>query len=437
MTYRNPTKYTFTFILLTASAAADVVTDWNSVALRVIRVSNTAPPEAARNLAILHVSIYDAVNGIRGTHKPYFVTAAGPAGASRKAAAAAAARLVLIDLYPSLQNEIEAQYQTFIQRLPNAPGTIEGVAWGGFVASSILQSRNNDGSSNSVLYTPGTQPGQWRPTASFGGVVRPALLPQWGSVRPFALIAGTQFRPPAAPPLSSPEYAADLNGVKALGALGSTSRTREQTEIAQFWGYGPGSATPAGHWNEIAQAVARDRTHIPDEDYARSSRDRVAENARLFALLNIALADAAIISWDCKYVFNYWRPITAIQEAGHDGNPDTGADPAWMPLLPTPPFPEYTSGHSSFSGAAAVVLAYFFGSDRIRFSVGSDDLPGVRRSYRSFSEAARESGLSRVYGGIHFMSANIHGLSTGAAVGMYVSWNLLPRIDCNSEAAAE
>ena len=149
-----------------------------------------------------------------------------------------------------------------------------------------------------------------------------------------------------------------------------------------------------------------------------------------FSIPDTLLADAAIISWDCKYVFNYWRPITAIQEAGSDGNPATEADPAWTPLLPTPPFPEYTSGHSTFSGAAAVVLAYFFGSDRNRFSVGSDDLPGVRRSsYRSFSEAARESGISRIYGGIHFRSANIHGLSTGAAIGMYVSWNLLPPID--------
>ncbi len=431
MTVQNPAKYTFTFVLLAASAFADVVTDWNTIALQAIRVSNTAPPAAARNLAILHVSMYDAVNSIRGKRQPYFVTATAPAGASHHAAAAAAARRVMVDLYPSLQSEIDAQYENSMGGLPNTPGTVEGVAWGVFVASSILQLRSGDGSSNSVVYVPGTQPGQWRPTISFGGVVRPALLPHWGSVRPFALAAGTQFRPPAAPLLSSPEYAAELNGVKALGALGSTARTREQTEIAHFWGYGPGSATPPGHWNEIAQAVRRDRHRIPDADDGRTTRDSVVESARLFALLNIALADAAIVSWDCKYFMNYWRPITAIQEANDDGNPATDSDAAWTPLLPTPPFPEYTSGHSTFSGAAAVVLAYFFGSDRIRFSAGSDDLPGVRRAYRSFSEAARESGISRVYGGIHFMSANIHGLSTGAAVGLYVSWNLLIPIDGN------
>jgi membrane-associated phospholipid phosphatase len=162
-----------------------------------------------------------------------------------------------------------------------------------------------------------------------------------------------------------------------------------------------------------------------NDDHGEFGRTSLGESARLFALLNIALADAAIVSWDCKYVYNLWRPITAIQEADTDGNAATEPDGSWNPLLPTPPFPEYTSGHSTFSGAAAVVLAYFFGSDRISFSVGSDDLTGVRRSFSSFSRAAFESGLSRIYGGIHFPSANVYGLSTGGAVGIHVVWNYL------------
>jgi membrane-associated phospholipid phosphatase len=149
----------------------------------------------------------------------------------------------------------------------------------------------------------------------------------------------------------------------------------------------------------------------------------------LFALLNIALADAAIVSWDCKYTYNFWRPITAIQEADTDGNPATTPDRSWTPMLATPPFPEYTSGHSTFSGAAAAVMTHFFGKARISFSVESDDLPGVRRSFKSLSQAAFESGVSRVYGGIHFMSANIHGLSSGAAVGIYVAWNYLTPLE--------
>jgi hypothetical protein len=223
--------------------------------------------------------------------------------------------------------------------------------------------------------------------------------------------------------LSSPQYAAEVNQVKAIGALAGSTRTSEQTQIALFWGYGPGTATPPGHWNQIAQEVVNQNQSRGDD--GADEHSNIGENARLFALLNIALADAAIVSWDCKYVFNYWRPITAIQEAATDGNPGTEADPSWLPLLPTPPFPEYTSGHSTFSGAAAVVLAWYFGSNRIRFSVGSDDLPGVRRSYSSFSEAALESGMSRIYGGIHFPSANIHGLSSGTAVGAYTIWNSL------------
>jgi hypothetical protein len=397
------------------SARADVVTDWNSIALDAIRAGNTPPPAAARNLAILHASIYDAVNGIRRSYKPYFVTTAGPADASIEAAASAAARRVLLSLYPSMQSAIDSAYQASLARTANNNRITQGIQWGEWVAGEILQSRSNDGSSNTVDFTPGTQPGQWRPTISFGGVVRPALLPHWGSVRPFALATNSQFRPPSPPALDSAAYAFEVNLLKAVGALTNSTRTAEQTQIAQFWGYGPGSATPAGHWNQIAQVVA---------DHGRSER-AVEEKARLFALLNIAMADAAIASWDCKYIFNFWRPITAIREAGSDGNPATNADASWVPLLATPPFPEYTSGHSTFSAAAATVLAYVLGSDRIRFAVGSDDLPGVRRSYSSFSEAAVESGISRIYAGIHFPSANLHGLSTGAAVGTYVAWNFL------------
>jgi membrane-associated phospholipid phosphatase len=203
-----------------------------------------------------------------------------------------------------------------------------------------------------------------------------------------------------------------VNFTKAYGSLTNSARSPEQTEIAQFWGYGPGSSTPPGHWNQIAIAVAQSR-HLGIE-----------QSARLFALVNVALADAAIVCWRCKYTEGYWRPITAIQLADQDGNPATDPDPTWAPLLPTPPFPEYTSGHSTFSGAAATALAGFFGTDRIAFTVGSDDLPGVFRRYRSFSEAAFESGISRLYGGIHFWSGNVQGLACGADIGLQIG-NLL------------
>jgi membrane-associated phospholipid phosphatase len=396
-----------------ATALADVVTEWNLAALDAIRVQNTPPPAASRHLAILHTAIYDAVNGIRRTHTPGKITGNVPASASVESAAVAAARTVLLNFYPTLQPSFDELESRLLAGISNGPQKMHGVRWGESVAAGILEWRSADGASQIVDYTPGTQPGQWRPTLSFGGIVRPALAPHWGEVAPFALASGSQFRLPAPPALGSAQYAVEVNTVKAVGAAGSMLRTAEQTEIARFWGYGPGTATPPGHWNEIAQAVVRDRGTT------------LEENARLFALLNIALADAAIVCWEAKYVYNFWRPITAIQEADTDGNPLTEADQGWMPLLPTPPFPEYASGHSTFSGAAATVLAYFFGSDRIAFAVGSDDLPGVLRSYASFSEAALESGLSRIYGGIHFPSANLHGLSSGAAIGTHVSWHLL------------
>jgi PAP2 superfamily len=402
--------------LNTVAAAADVVIDWNTAALNAIRARNTPPPAASRNLAILHASIYDAVNGVLRTHTPYFVTGQVPASASLEAAAATAAREVLASLYPTLEADFDTLYNQSLATVRDGPQKDHGIAWGRFVATSILQWRSTDGSDKIVPYTPGTQPGEWRPTLSFGGIVRPALLPQWGSVTPFALPSGSLFRSAAPPALNTQQYAADVNMVKAVGGTVSAVRTAEQTQIARFWGYGPSTATPPGHWNQIAQVVAA------------SQGSSLEENARLFALLNIALADTAIVSWDCKYVYNYWRPITAIREADTDGNPETTADPSWTPLLATPPFPEYTSGHSTFSGAAAEVLAHFFGTDHVPFSVGSDDLPGVHRSYQGFSDAAHESGLSRIYGGIHFMSANLNGLATGEATGDYVYTHfLLPK----------
>ena len=227
------------------------------------------------------------------------------------------------------------------------------------------------------------------------------------------MINGSQFRPPPPPELDSAQWASEFNLTKELGRADSATRTPEQTAIARFWADGGGTVTPPGHWNVIARDIANQRGNT------------LEQNARLFALLNMAEADAAIIAWDCKYAFNFWRPITAIPNADTDGNPDTVSDPTWTPLLVTPNFPEYISGHSTFSGAAAAVLAVFFGSDDIPFTTTSEDLPGVSRSYSSFSQAAEEAGMSRIYGGIHFLSADLNGLASGAELGGYVAENFL------------
>jgi hypothetical protein len=408
-------KPTILGFLLSAVPAlgGDLIVDWNAAALQAIRAGNTPPPMAARNLAILHASMYDAVNGIERTHTHYFATGDVPASASPEAAAAAAAHSVLSSLYPGLRATFDALYVRSMAGVRDGPQKDHGSEWGRFVAQSTLAWRSSDGSDRIVNYSPGTEPGQWRPTVSFGGVVRAALLPQWGSVLPFGIPSASYYLPQPPPALTSAVYTNDFAMVKDLGPASGGSRTPEQTQIAEFWSYGPNTATPAGHWNQIAQAVAESR------------KNTLAENARMFALLNIAMADAAIVAWDCKYAFSFWRPITAIREAAADGNSDTAPDPSWAPLLPTPPFPEYISGHSAFSGAAAVALGYFFGTDAVPFTIGSDDLPGVLRTYQRFSDAALESGVSRIYGGIHFMSANQKGLAAGAAVGQYACANLL------------
>ena len=208
-----------------------------------------------------------------------------------------------------------------------------------------------------VPYTPRPGPGNWRPTPP--GFL-PPVHPNWPQVTPFALASGAQFRPAGPPALTSAEYTRNFNEVKALGALNSAVRTADETKIARFWLDGPGTATPPGHWNRIAQ------------DVARAKGTTLAQNARLFALLNLAGADAGIACWDAKYVYDFWRQITAIREADTDGNPDTVADPNWTPLVTTPNHPSYPSGHATFSGAAATVLAAFFGTDDVAFTSTPD-----------------------------------------------------------------
>jgi membrane-associated phospholipid phosphatase len=386
--------------------AGDMVLRWNEVMLDAIRADRTAPPAAARDMAIVQVAVHDAVNVIYRADQPYAVTRQGPRDASPEAAVAAAAHSTLVALFPAQKTNFDAALAASLADVPDGPTENKGVALGRSVAQEVLALRSHDGSDSVVTYTAGTQPGEWQPTPP--AFQQQPLLPQWPSVTPFTMTSGALFRPPPPPSLTSPEYAAAVNEVKAVGAKDSATRTPEQTQIALFWINGPGTATPPGHWNEVAQVVAAGRGNT------------LMENARLFALLDLALADAGIVSWDAKYAYNFWRPVTAIRAADSDGNPATSADPTWAPLIPTPPFPSYTSGHSTFSAAAAAVLADFFGRDDVPFTLRSET-PGVAdRSFTSFSQAAQESGLSRIYGGIHYSFDNVQGLATGGALGHFV-----------------
>ncbi len=375
---------------------ADPVLLWNEETLLSIRADNTPPPMAARNLAMVHGAVFDAVNAITQTHTHFLVDVRAPEGTSLKAAATVAAHRVLIDLYPNQEKRLDATLRRCLAQVPAGPAKEEAVTLGLFVAEEMLKWRKDDGSARKIAFKPKEGVGLWQPTPPN---FRPALLPQWPEVTLFALPNQERFRPPEPPGLGSATYLASYREVKALGGSKSEERTSEQTEIARFWADGPGTVTPPGHWNRIAQEVARQRGTT------------IAENARLFALLNFALADAGIVCWDCKYRFSVWRPIQAIREEEKE----------WTSLLETPPFPSYTSGHSSFSGASAAVLESFFGTDRVRFSSTSDGLVGVTRSFSSFRAAADEAGKSRIYGGIHWEFDNSAGLETGRRIGQFIS----------------
>lgn len=391
-------------------ATADVVTDWNEVLLQAIRDSSTPPPKATRAMAIVHVSIYDAVNGLDPKYEPYYVTDAGPAGASAEAAAASAAHTALVALYPDLSDDFDAALDTSLAAIADGTAKDDGVAWGMDVADKILALRENDHSTDVVPYTAGTTPDEWQPTPP---AFAAALLPQWPYVDCWTLSIGSQLRQSGPPLVTTRRFTDAFNETKALGAKTGSTRTAEQSEIALFWADGAGTETPPGHWNTIARGVSAEKSLT------------LQQNARLFALLNIAEADAAICSWDNKYAYDNVRPVTAIRNAADDGNDATEADETWESFIVTPPFPSYTSGHSTFSSTGATVLANFFGTDAIAFTTSSDALPGVERSFDGFWAAAEEAGISRIYGGIHWNYDNEDGLATGAELGDYVAKNFL------------
>ena len=393
----------------TTHRSGNPVTDWNTTLLDAVRTASSAPPLASRNMAMVHAAIYDSVNSISKKYSPYRVSIDAPAGTSQEAATAAAAHRTLVGLYPAQAGKFDAALQSSLAKIPDGKAKQDGIALGQQVADQIISSRNTDGITKVVQYTSSTDLGSWVPTPP---ALAAALAPQWPQVTPFAMTSGSQFRPPGPLALDSAKYAEELNYVKEIGKSDSLTRTPDQTAIAKFWANGAGTFTPPGHWNQIAQ------------DASALGGKSLEDSARLFALLNIALADAAISCWDAKYEYNLWRPVTAIRQADTDNNPNTTADPQWLPLVTTPPFPEYMSGHSTFSGAADAVMSSVFGSD-FGFADRGDQSVNSLRTYQNFSEAADESGISRLYGGIHFMSANVDGLSAGRNVGNYVVQNFL------------
>jgi len=381
-----------------ATSVGDPVMDWNEIALAATVAAGQGAVPQIRSMAIVQVSVHDAVNGVTGEHETYLSAGPAPDGASADAAAIAAAHFALVSLFPSQSTTLDEAKDASLA----AEGLTEddpGFAWGESVAAAVLSARSTDGAAQaSFAYTaPGAgDPGVW---VAIG--TTPALLPGWGSVTPWVLNSGSQFQPDGPPALDSGRYASDYNEIQAIGSKTSATRTSEQTEIARFW-----LASPGVLWNHVARQVI--------DAWDSSSSDA----ARTFALLFLAGADASIACWDAKYTFNYWRPMAAIRGGDLDGNGKTVVDAAWEPLFPTPPHPEYLSGHTTNSSAMASTLEFLFGDDPGVSIVGvSPTNPGFTRDWTRFSQGVDEVIEARIWSGIHFRTSD----ETGARVGRQVA----------------
>lgn len=421
------------FSFLAASAHADDVTDWNLAMLRASLVAGSSPLAMGRISAIVQASVFDAVNGIERRYTPIHVPATGPAGGSPRAAAVQAAYVVLVKLYPTQIATFDAKRTISFAAIAadeSSAAIASGIAWGENVANQIWAWRLTDGIGDTNPPWPGnTNIGQWRPTpnAPYPGTspTNGVGYPQFVFMTPWIIAAPSQFRPGPPPLLPSAQYARDYNETKSMGSLSSATRTSNQTAGAFFWNLG----TASYFWNRVADSLI-ERPGVEDGDRHERDADNdgprehdrrssLLNSARILGALDVAMADAGIGCWDAKYTYNYWRPITAIRELADDGNPATTSDVSWTPLFATPGFPEYPSGHSCVSGAAATILAHEFG-ERTHFTIDSDVLLGVTRSFRSFSAALDDVQDARIFAGIHFRTATAVGQALGAAVGRLV-----------------
>jgi hypothetical protein len=391
-------------------SVADEVTDWNRVMLLATLTAPVTPaPVTTRVAAIVQAAVFDAVNGIDGHYTAIHVQPAAPPGASKRAAAMQAAYATLVNLFPNQKLTFDLQRAASLAAITDTNVAIQqGLSWGQNVADQIWAWRNQDGFANVLPpYLGGTQPGEWRPTPP---AMAPGLVPQLATTTPWIIGLPSEFRTAGPPAMTSDQYTADFNEVKNMGSSTNSGRTADQTLFAKFWQAG----NPPDYWDPVAISLAA------------QSQFSMLRTARLLALVNLGIADAAIGCWDAKYTYSFWRPITAIQLGDTDGNDATMSDSAWTPLIVTPPFPEYPSAHSCVSGAASHILSQIFGEET-SFSVASDAMPGVTRKFHSFTAALEEVKNARVFGGIHFRTATVDGTALGVAVGDYILAHALVR----------
>ena len=384
----------------------DPILEWNDVARELIVVPALAPVEQTRAMAIVHVAMHDAVSAITGEYDCYATTRKPPAGATPEAAAIAAAFTTLKDLFSTPESValLTARYAASLHDHGISPSD-PGLAFGKSVATGILALRKDDGAAVAkYVYLPPNAGalGVWTPTSA--APAAQSLLPGWGAVATWVLRSGSQFRPGPPPALGSRRYARDYEEIRGVGALVSAERSDEQTQIALFW-----RASPTAIWNPVLRQAIQSR------------QMSLSDSARVSALFYLAASDASVACWEAKYFYNFWRPQAAIAVGELDGNPSTAGDPAWRPLVPTPPHPDYPSGHTSNSGAMAAVLSVLFGADPgFVIQATSSQNPGFVRSWQTFGEGLDEVIDARVFSGIHFRTADRVGARLGRQVAHFV-----------------
>jgi hypothetical protein len=392
------------FLLCPVVVCADAVTDWNEIMQTTAAAAPSAmtdPAVAGRSAAIVQLAVFDAVNSILGEYEPYLGRIPAPSDASAEAAAIAAAHRALRSLYPDAATTLDAARAASLAVIPDGPSKSDGIAVGEAAADAILTLRADDGFDIVVPYTPGTRPGEYRPTPP---ELIPAYRPGLGQVATFGIKNGRQFRVNPPPPPHSNAYARAYDDVKQAGSANSSSRAPDRADVARFY-----AATDA---DGIYYPAAR--------QLAAEQGTSLSENARIFALLAMAVWDGAVACFESKYHYNVWRPVTAIREGGTDGNRKTDPDPAWAPFVFTPPFPSYPSGHASFGGAARAVLEHEFGDDGHSITLTNPALPEVVLHYTSFKAITDDIDDGRVFGGVHYRFDQEAGARQGKRVGEYI-----------------
>jgi hypothetical protein len=385
------------------TTAANSVVTWNVNAQTAIwDIARESPWVQARSFAMVQGAVYDAVNAIAGApYEPYLLAPAATGRESTDAAVATAAHQVLLSLFPAQADRLRAEYDAYLATIPEGAAKQAGVAIGGGTAAAMIAARQNDGAFGPETFPVGSEPGQWRPVPLPNGNPGGNAGAWVADLRPFFIASPTAYRTAGPPALTSRQYAREVNEVKAIGAANSTTRTADQTDSARWW-----HDRRLTQWEINRQLIATQRLNA-------------LQAARLLALVNLSVADATTACFNEKRHWRFWRPYHAITLADTDRNPETAADPYWTALLITPGSPDYTSGHGCYTGAATTILALFFGRDNIRFSATSADT-GTTRSFNSFSQALVELINARIWGGIHFRSADVQGARIGVQVSTYL-----------------